>query len=214
MTCHQCGCSIVGEIKKQKYVYYHCTGYADKCRDSPAACRRRYVREEVLEKQFTDLLGHLQFDDEVVEWVREALYASHADERREHEQAIRRLQAEHKRIGDRINAMYLDKLDGRVDGSFFDKTSAGWREEQSRCLREIERHQSAEQSYMDEGVQPALISARFLRHSAMPSGQLFGLCRRFQRFADHERQSGSRRRQALPPDQPHLVPGIFEKMIA
>jgi site-specific DNA recombinase len=153
ITCHQCGCSIVGEIKKQKYVYYHSTGYADKCRDSPAACRRRYVREEVLEKQFTDMLGHLQFDDEVLEWVREALYASHADERREHEEAIRRLQAEHKRIGDRINAMYLDKLDGRVDGLFFDKTSAGWREEQSRCLREIERHQSAEQSYMDEGVQ-------------------------------------------------------------
>jgi site-specific DNA recombinase len=153
INCHQCGCAIVGEIKKQKYVYYHCTGYADKSRGSPAACHRRYVREEVLEKQFTDLLGQLQFDDEVLEWVREALYASHADERREHEEAIRRLQAEHKRIGDRINAMYLDKLDGRVDGAFFDKKSTEWREEQNRCLREIERHQSAEQSYMDEGIQ-------------------------------------------------------------
>ena len=28
-----------------------------------------------------------------------------------------------------------------------------WREEQSRCLRDIERRQEAEQSYMDEGVQ-------------------------------------------------------------
>jgi site-specific DNA recombinase len=28
-----------------------------------------------------------------------------------------------------------------------------WREEQSRCLNDIERHQCAEQSYMDEGVQ-------------------------------------------------------------
>jgi len=49
--------------------------------------------------------------------------------------------------------MYLDKLDGRVDGAFFDKMSAQWREEQNRCLREIARHESAEQSYMDEGVQ-------------------------------------------------------------
>jgi site-specific DNA recombinase len=49
--------------------------------------------------------------------------------------------------------MYLDKLDGRVDAPFFDKMSAEWREEQNRCLREIERHESAEQSYMDEGVQ-------------------------------------------------------------
>lgn len=153
IACHQCGCSIVGEIKKQKYIYYHCTGYADKCRGDPATCRRRHVREEVLEQQFTDLLGRLHFDDEVLEWVRDALHASHADERREHEEAIKRLQAEHKRIGDRINAMYLDKLDERVDGAFFDKMSAEWREEQNRCLHEIERHQSAEQSYMDEGVQ-------------------------------------------------------------
>ena len=59
----------------------------------------------------------------------------------------------HTRLGDRISAMYLDKLDGRVDGTFFDKMSAQWREEQNRCLREIESHEAAEQSYMDEGVQ-------------------------------------------------------------
>ena len=152
IACAKCGCSVVGEIKKERYVYYHCTGYSDKCLGSPASCRRHYVREEVLEQKFTELLGQLRFDDEVLEWVRESLHASHADERREHEEAIRRLQVEHKRIGDRINAMYLDKLDGRVDSAFFDKMSAEWREEQNRCLREIARHESAEQSYMDEGV--------------------------------------------------------------
>jgi hypothetical protein len=31
--------------------------------------------------------------------------------------------------------------------------SVEWREEQTRCLREIERLESAEQSYLDEGVQ-------------------------------------------------------------
>ena len=111
------------------------------------------MREEVLEQQFAEMLGRLRFDDEVLEWVREALHASHADERREHELAIMRLEKEHKRLGDRIDAMYVDKLDGRVDTAFFDKMSAEWREEQNRCWREIERHQEAENSYMDEGVQ-------------------------------------------------------------
>ena len=153
IACSKCGCSVVGEIKKQKYIYYHCTSYVDKCRGEPAICRRKYVREEVLEQQFADMLGRLRFDDEVLVWVGEALRASHADERRENEEAIRRLQTEHKRLGDRINAMYVDKLDGRVDTIFFDKMSAEWREEQNRCLGAIERHQEAEQSYMDEGVQ-------------------------------------------------------------
>jgi hypothetical protein len=49
--------------------------------------------------------------------------------------------------------MYLDKLDGRVESAFFDKISAQWREEQNRCLREMAGHESAEQSYMDEGIQ-------------------------------------------------------------
>ena len=153
IACAKCGCSVVGEIKKQRYVYYHCTGYADKCQGNPASCRRSYVREEVLEKQFTELLGRLKFDDEVMEWVRDALHASHADERREHEEAIKRHQAEYKRLQDRINAMYVDKLDGIVDMAFFEKMSNQWREEQNRCQREIDRHQSADKSYMDEGVQ-------------------------------------------------------------
>src|SRR4029077_4221943 len=118
----------------------------------PASCRRKHVREETLEAQFTELLGRLRFDDEVLEWVRDALHASHADERREHEDAIRLHQAEYKRLQDRINAMYVDKLDGVVDTAFFEKMSNQWRDEQNRCLREIERHQQADQSYKDEGV--------------------------------------------------------------
>ena len=40
----------------------------------------------------------------------------------------------------------------KVDAVFFDRMSAEWRAEQDRCQREIERHQDADQSYMEEGV--------------------------------------------------------------
>jgi site-specific DNA recombinase len=56
------------------------------------------------------------------------------------------------RLNDRIHAMYVDKLDGLVDTAFFEKMSNQWREEQNRCQREIERHQNADKSYLDEGV--------------------------------------------------------------
>lgn len=29
IECEACGCSIVGEIKKERYIYYHWTGYAE-----------------------------------------------------------------------------------------------------------------------------------------------------------------------------------------
>src|SRR5260370_5027363 len=134
IACGHCGCSIVGEIKKQRYVYYHCTGYKGRCEEP-------YVREEVIEQRFTNLLGRLKFDDEGLEWVREARAASHADERREHDDAIKRLRAEYDRLQNRIHAMYVDKLDGKVDGAFFERMSGEARTEQDRCLREIGRHQ-------------------------------------------------------------------------
>ena len=145
IACGHCGCSVVGEIKKQKYIYYHCTGYKGKC-DEP------YVREEVLEEQFDALLGRLTFDDEVLDWVRDALHHSHAGERREHEAAIKRLRAEYDRLQNRVHAAYVDKLDGTIDAAFFEKMSGEWRAEQDCCLRDIERHQSADQSYLEDGV--------------------------------------------------------------
>lgn len=44
-----------------------------------------------------------------------------------HDEAIARLQAEYRRLQNRIDAMYLDKLDGRIDTAFFDSKSADWR---------------------------------------------------------------------------------------
>ncbi len=145
ITCGHCGCALVGEIKKQRYVYYHCTGFKGKCPEP-------YVREEVIEAQFAGALDRLAFDDEVLAWVRAALLASHADEKQEHDAAIGRHQAEYKRLQGRIDTMYVDKLDGRIDAAFFDRMAAQWRDEQARCLQDIERHQNANRSYMDEGV--------------------------------------------------------------
>jgi hypothetical protein len=31
INCGHCGCAMVGELKKGRYVYYHCTGYRGKC---------------------------------------------------------------------------------------------------------------------------------------------------------------------------------------
>lgn len=152
MKCADCGCAVVAEIKKGKYIYYHCTGHADGNRGNPSDCRREYVREEALETQFAALLDRLYFDEEVLEWVREALKSSHMDERREHEDAIKRCQAEYKRLEDRLNAIYLDKLDGRIDQTFHDRLAKAWKTEQVRLLREIERHRDAEHCYRDDGI--------------------------------------------------------------
>ena len=49
--------------------------------------------------------------------------------------------------------MYVDKLDGSIDAAFFDRKSAEWRTEQAKIQRTIDDHRSANQTYLEEGIQ-------------------------------------------------------------
>jgi hypothetical protein len=169
LACGHCACSLVGTIKKGRYIYYHCSGYKGKCPEP-------YTREEILEQEFARILLSLQFDDEVMAWVVEALRQSHGDEKRFHEEAILRLRHEYDQFQRRIEAMYEDKLDGRVTAAFFDQKAQEWRAEQDRLLEAMQEHQNAEQSYLTDGVQLLELSRRahelFLKQPASSKRQL------------------------------------------
>jgi site-specific DNA recombinase len=135
LSCGHCGCAMVAELKKGRYVYYHCTGFKGKCPE-------KYVREEVLEEQFTKLVRQIHFDPEVLAWAADAMQAGTEDAQREHEKAIARLEREHRRLQDRIEAMYADKLDGRIDCDFYDRKAAEYRAEQERVRGDIKAHEA------------------------------------------------------------------------
>jgi site-specific DNA recombinase len=98
------------------------------------------------------VLRLIVLDEEVVGWVTSALRQSHTDEKRFRDEAVAKLKKEYTRLQERLEAMYEDRLDGRVDLAFFDRKSRAWRDEQHRILREIEGHQTANESYMEAGI--------------------------------------------------------------
>lgn len=53
----------------------------------------------------------------------------------------------------RLQAMHIDKPDGRIDHSFYVQISEQWRLKEDKLQREIAQHQAADRSYLDEGVQ-------------------------------------------------------------
>jgi site-specific DNA recombinase len=146
VTCGHCGCSMVGEIKKGRYVYYHCTGSKQKC-DEP------YTREEILADRFGELLKGLAMDRAIVEVVSEALRVSHDAEKRDREEAVARLQEQHQRLQDRIDTMYVDKLEGRIDNAFFDRKATEWRRQQRAIMDNIQAQSDTDQNYIEAGIQ-------------------------------------------------------------
>ncbi len=165
ISCGHCGCAQVGEEKKRKYVYYHCTGFKGKCPEP-------FVREEVLEERFTAVLRRIAFDDEVIALVADALRESHKDQRRFHEEAIARLRAEQTKLQNRIDGAYEDKLDGKVTADFFERKTADWRAEQGRLAKAVAQHQQANQSYLEEGVRLLELARRAADlFAAQPAGE-------------------------------------------
>ena len=145
VSCGHCGCTLTGEIKKGRYVYYHCTGHKGKCPE-------KYIREEELDSQFTEALKAIKMDGEVLEWVVTALKESHNEEKTYHDEMVSTLQKQYQKLQDRVDAMYVDKLDGKVSEDFFNRKAEDWRREQADILHKIEQHQGANKYYLEEGI--------------------------------------------------------------
>jgi hypothetical protein len=89
----------------------------------------------------------------VAGWVDRTPRKSRTDEKKHHEGAIRRPRTGYERLQSRIDEMYSDKFDGRIDAAFFARKSAQCRSEQDHRIRTIEERQSASQAFLEKGVQ-------------------------------------------------------------
>src|SRR5215470_11171618 len=94
-----CGCALVGELKKGKYVYYHCTGHRGKCPEP-------YTREEALQDQFATSLRELVISPGVLRWLQEAVAESDLNERAARGRELKRMEEQHRRVQSKLDAMY------------------------------------------------------------------------------------------------------------
>ena len=145
LQCGSCGFAMVGEIKKKKYVYYHCSGARGRCPEP-------YVRQETLEEAFSAMLRRVSIDEDIVAWISTALRESHSDQKQFRDESIAKLKEDHVRLQKRLDVMYEDRLDSRIHVSLFERKSAEYRQEQTRILAEIEGFGSADGQYVEAGI--------------------------------------------------------------
>jgi len=113
ITCGHCGCAMVGEVKKGKYIYYHCTGYKGNCKEP-------YTREEKVDIQFRELLESLSFDQEVMDFIKAHLMKTVKEKKDFREETLKRLNEELDKLHTRMDMMYEDRLDCKITSDFFE----------------------------------------------------------------------------------------------
>ena len=146
IKCEICGCAYVGELKKQRYIYYHCSQARGQCPGGKS------VREEILDQFFLKSLEAIEIDEEVISWVIKALKELHQDEKHFREEAIKAHQDNYLRIQKRLDGMYIDKLDGNISQSFYDEKTFEWRKDQDDLRQKIRALEDTNRAYVDDGI--------------------------------------------------------------
>ena len=137
VNCAYDGCSVTGEIKKGKYVYYRCTGYHGKC-DLPR------FKEEELALRVGEPLKHLQVPPHIVEQIVTTLRddQKHAASKVNAERS--RLEGRPTAVRNRVDAAYTDKLDGKITEEFWERKMADWRVEEQQVKLALDALTNAE----------------------------------------------------------------------
>jgi site-specific DNA recombinase len=144
VSCGRCGCAMTAELKKGRYVYYHCTG-------SRGPCGNTYVREEELSRLFEDVVRRVQITPEVAEWIAEALRESQGDKERFHRTSLMQLQQQYLAVQTKLDRAYEDRLAGRITDELWTRKSEEWEAELAAIRRETARHERASHDYAATG---------------------------------------------------------------
>lgn len=142
IKCGNCGCALTAEIKKNKYIYYHCTNFK-------GICKKEYVRQEELENQFATLLEQIQITDEVKDIVLEAMRESLKDKIEYHTKLVEGLEQQIKVLQRRIDQSYLDKLDGKISEEFWQSNTRKWMLEKEELSLKLVAAHKADSHYLE-----------------------------------------------------------------
>lgn len=145
VQCGHCGCAMTAELKKGKYIYYHCTKNRGDC---PAV---GYVREKDLDAALHETLIHVHLPEDVLAFAKTALRESFRAEKNDHHEAIDKLNSKHTQLQQRLERLYEDKLDGTIDQDLYSKKKQEYRLEQSHIEELLAKHRNADRSYLDHG---------------------------------------------------------------
>lgn len=147
LTCSNCGCSITAELKKGKYIYYHCTGGKGDCGQ-----KKVYIREEELEKQFEEAVKMISLSNDHAEYIKQGLRESFFEKREFSQEKQKSLQKQAERIKDRLDKLYVDKIDGNITNSFWHEKKTLWLSELEEVENLLRAFGEVDKKYYDEGV--------------------------------------------------------------
>ncbi len=139
IVCSRCGGVIGGQLKKDRYTFYSCSGYK--------GCKRVYATEKELLEQVYGILDGLKVSDKLIQEITEGLKEIGESENKFHKVNVRGLREEYDKYEVRIKKMYEDKLDGRITDEMYDSFLREYKSKQQELLEQMQDHSDADEQF-------------------------------------------------------------------
>ncbi len=139
ITCQHCGCTVSGDIKKEKYVYYSCG-------NSKKICKKVWVNED---KLLEVLLGHfdrIKLTDDQIQKVVTYMKQAYAHEQAFFKNSQETLRKEFDHIQNRLSKLIDMHLDGSIDQESYRAKMDEYKKRQREITSEMQAHVSGDET--------------------------------------------------------------------
>ena len=145
ITCGHCGCQLTAELKKGKYIYYHCTGKRG------GSCKSDLIREEKLDEVFIELIKKIPNpEDKIFEIIKRGLRESRILKIEYETSSVEEIQKQINRLQNRIDNLYIDKLDGKITEEFWKERHNEWFDEKDKLIEKLKGYNEVAKNF-EEG---------------------------------------------------------------
>jgi site-specific DNA recombinase len=145
LRCAYDDCRVTTELKKNRYTYYHCTGFRGKC-DLP------YMREEELGNRLARVLKDIHIPDDVLATLQRSLLHDKGQAEARVRAERERLQQRLLQVRGRMERAYLDRLDGKITEEFWESRSSSWNQEEQQIQLAIQALEQQSPEKILDGV--------------------------------------------------------------
>jgi site-specific DNA recombinase len=130
LRCAHDGCTVTAELQKGKYVYYRCSHGCGKC-------SLPYMREQEVSDRMGELLKGIYVPETIAHTIVDSLQSDSTRAEAERQKRIAGTQQRIAALSARMDQMYEDKLDGKIDNEFWTRKMNEWREQERELESEL-----------------------------------------------------------------------------
>ena len=139
ISCKYCGCTVTGDIKKQKYIYYSCS-------NSKGICTRTWVREERIVATLLENFDPMALSDDQTKRLLTHLKKTFEQEQELLMQNKQRLAKESELIQGRISRLIDMHLDGQMDTETYQTKLREYKQRQNEIAMELQSYKPVDES--------------------------------------------------------------------